>query len=163
MISSRHRNLPKFRTCNKGNNVIDALCSSSLLSCIHTSTYEPFMFTTSSDHRGIFIDFNTKQLLGKQETMTSPERRGLNANNHTQIEKFLEHLQKSWKTSDITNRIKLASSSISNANTLRTTLNAIDHDITKQYCKPKGEDTRPKDLHGHQLSNKLVYWPNTTN
>ena len=66
--------------------------------------------------------------------MTSPERRGLNANNPLQTEKFIQHLQKSWKTSDITNRIKLASS-ISNTNTMQMTLNEIDQDITKAMLR----------------------------
>ena len=39
MVYSRHNDVPQFRSCNKGNNVIDyALCSHSLLPCIQSST-----------------------------------------------------------------------------------------------------------------------------
>ena len=50
-ILSWHSNTPPFCSCNKGNNVIDfAIFSPSILSCIMSSSYEPFMLNTTSDH-----------------------------------------------------------------------------------------------------------------
>ena len=98
MVQSRHTNIPKFRSCNKGLNVIDyALCSLSILPYIQISTYEPFMLNTISDHRGIVIDFDTKQMMGKPEKIISPDSRGINSTNPVQVEKFIERLQQLWK------------------------------------------------------------------
>ena len=50
-IHDRHYNLPSFRSYSHGTKVIDYfLCSSSLLPFITTSTYEPFGYSSSSDH-----------------------------------------------------------------------------------------------------------------
>ena len=52
MIRQRHPQLPRFRSCNKGGNIIDfAFCSLSLLPSVLDSTYEPFMLNVNSDHR----------------------------------------------------------------------------------------------------------------
>ena len=131
MIYSRHTNIPQIRSCNKGNNVIDyALCSTSLLASIHASMYEPFMLNTPSDHRGIVIDFNTKQLVGKQENITSPDRRGINSNNISQVDKFIRELQRYWDKYDIQQSIEYATSTEFDTPTLRTMVNKIDTDIT---------------------------------
>ena len=132
MIFSRHDNVPNIRSCNKGCNVIDhALCSSCLISSIQASMYEPFMLHTLSDHRGIIIDFDTKQLVGRQELITSPDKRGINSNNPAQVEKFLHHLQRYWRKYDITDRIKKAPRTASNQQELRAIVNHLDNDITK--------------------------------
>ena len=52
--------------------------------------YEPFMLNTTSDHRGIVIDFDRHSLFGKKELIVSPERRGLNASNPIQVDKFIQ-------------------------------------------------------------------------
>ena len=133
---SRHYNTPPFRSCNKGNNVIDyALCSQSLLSSITSSAYEPFMLNTMSDHRGIVIDFNRHSLLGKKELIVSPERRGLNASNPIQVDKFIQELQRHWKTFNITKRISDATKNGHCKTTIRETVNGIDRDITKAMLR----------------------------
>ena len=142
-ILSRHTNTPPFRSCNKGNNVIDfALCSPSILSCITSSAYEPFMINTMSDHRGIVIDFDTQELLGKHEHIVSPDKRGLNANNPIQVDKFLEALQKYWTKYDIKNRI---SNAMNNTKTtdIRLVVNSIDKDITKAMLKAERKVSKP--------------------
>ena len=131
MILARHDNIPPFRSCNKGNNVIDyALCSSSLYPCIEASTYEPFMLHTSSDHRGIVIDFNTTKLLGRPDKIQAPDSRGINASNPVQVETFLKNLQTFWKRYNIDQRIQTAET-IHSTTELREVLNNIDRDITR--------------------------------
>ena len=126
VVSSRHANIPPFRSCNKGNNIIDhAICSHPLMSSITASSYEPFMLNTTSDHRGIVIDFNTRSLLGRQELIVSPDKRGLNANNPIQVERFIDELQKYWKKFNITKRISDATKTALNTN-VRDTVNSID-------------------------------------
>ena len=50
-IHNRHFQLPPFRSYSRGNKVIDfVLCSSSLVSFIQRSSYEPFGFSMTSDH-----------------------------------------------------------------------------------------------------------------
>ena len=136
MVFARHGDIPPFRSCNKGDNIIDfAFCSSSLLSCIQTSAYEPFKMNTMSDHRGIVIDFNTQQLLGQQEHIVSPNKRGLNANNPIQVERFLDELQHYWKKYNIATRISQATKQPPNVTSLRSTVNSIDRDITKAMLR----------------------------
>ena len=136
MVSSRHYNIPSFRSCNKGTNVIDyAFCSSSLLSSLQSSMYEPFMFTTTSDHRGIIVDFDTKTLLGKQELLVSPDKRGLNANNPVQVDKFIKELRTYWKKYNISDRIQEAMNDTSSTSKFRKTINCIDNDITTAMLK----------------------------
>ena len=132
MVFSRHENIPPFRSCSRGNNVIDyALCSSSLCPYIQASAYEPFMFTTTSDHRGIVIDFDTRNLLGRPEKIQSPDHRGINANNPILIEKFINQLQTLWKKYNIDQRIKAAESNSHSTPDLQQLLNEIDCDITR--------------------------------
>ena len=136
MIFSRYTNTPQFRTCNKGKNVIDhALCSPTLIPCIRTSCYEPFMITTLSDHRGIVIDFDTRLLIGKQELITSPDRRGVNANNPVQVELFIQHLQKYWVKYNIAKRIEQATDEATDLTHLRSIVNSIDKDITNAMLR----------------------------
>ena len=135
VISSRHANTPPFRSCNKGNNIIDhAICSHSLLSSITSSSYEPFLLNTTSDHRGIVVDFNTRSLLGKQELIVSPDKRGLNASNPIQVEKFIDELQKHWKKLNITSRVSEATQKAHNTD-IRDIANNIDRDITKAILR----------------------------
>ena len=136
MVASRHTNMPPFRSCNKGQNIIDyALCSSTLLPLIRASTYEPFMLNTTSDHRGIVIDFNTRSLMGRQEHIVSPDRRGINSNNPIQVERFLEELQKDWEKYNIAQRIHRAYNTITDTTSLRKLVNELDQDITKAMLR----------------------------
>ena len=88
-----------------------------------------------SDHRGIVIDFNTQQLLGQQEHIVSPNKRGLNANNPIQVERFLDELQHYWKKYNIATRISQATKQPPNVTSLRSTVNSIDRDITKAMLR----------------------------
>ena len=88
------------------------------------------MLNSTSDHRGIVIDFDTLQLLGKHEHIVSPNKRGLNANNLVQVKKFIEELQKYWTKYGIKNRISKAMK-ITNTTEIQLAANSIDKDITK--------------------------------
>jgi endonuclease/exonuclease/phosphatase family metal-dependent hydrolase len=60
----------------RGTTRIDyTLISSQLSPAVEEVGYEPFHFTTSTDHRGMFIDFNTDKLFGnKTPTPCRPQR-----------------------------------------------------------------------------------------
>ena len=143
MIRDRHYNLPKFRTCNKGDNIIDyAYCSTSIFRHITGSAYEPFYLNIVSDHRGIIIDLNRQTLFGRQDTMATIATRGLNSTNEIQTESFLTYLSTLWKQSNITHRIETATSNITDKRNLRNTLNNIDKDITKALLKAEQHNKR---------------------
>ena len=136
MVDNRHRNLPKFRSYARGNQVIDyGLCSLSLLPLINLSTYEPFRTNTNSDHRGIIVDFNSKLLFGKQHLLSTPTTRGLQSTNIIQSEKFLQFLSKYWKAYNIDKRIDQATNPKQTKQQLRILLNEIDDDITQAILK----------------------------
>ena len=88
------------------------------------------MIHTSSDHRGIVIDFDTTKILGQPEKIQSPDKRGINASNPVQVEKFLKHLKTFWKRYNIDKHIQTAED-IHRKTELREALNNIDRDITR--------------------------------
>jgi hypothetical protein len=65
----------------RGSKRIDfTLISRQLSPTVKELGYEPFHYTTSSDHHGMFIDFNTDKLFGnKTNTMHSAQARLLNS------------------------------------------------------------------------------------
>ena len=131
MICDRHQQLPAFRTCLKGKNIIDyGMCSISLLPHISLSTYEPFYLGIQSDHRGIVIDFDNKGLFGPAEHLSTPTQRCIKSGNDQQQQQFLQHLTEYWKKFDIANRLKQATQIIDNQPKLRKMLNDIDSDVT---------------------------------
>ena len=135
MIHDRHHNMPKFRSCIKGTNIIDyAYCSTSIFRHITASTYEPFYLNVDSDHRGIVIDLNRQTLFGRQDPLAITPSRGVTSTNTTQTEAFLLQLSVNWKNFDINQRIQSIQSN-TQKDTIREDLNAIDQDITTAILK----------------------------
>ena len=131
-IADHHQQLPSFRTCTKGNNVIDyCMCSISILPHITRSTYEPFQLRTNSDHRGMVIDFNSRTLFGRRDHIAKTTDRGIQSSDSINVEKFFTHLTKLWKEYDITNKLEQATKSTDNKQTLQLKLNEVDSAVTK--------------------------------
>ena len=143
MVRDRHHNMPKFRTCTKGENIIDyAYCSASIFQDITASTYEPFYLNTDSDHRGILIDLNRQTLFGRQDPLAIIPARGLASTNMVQTKTFLSYLSTLWKKLNIDQRIKSAHSNPTNNHLLRGHLNHIDNDITTAILKAEQHSKR---------------------
>ena len=67
VFSIRHRDTPEPATYIRGSRRIDYfLVSASVLPCVEKCGYDPFQYRLTSDHRGMFLDFNTKMLFGNQ-------------------------------------------------------------------------------------------------
>jgi exonuclease III len=66
----RHPDIPDFKTQDQGSRRINSvLVSHRLASCIQGIGYAPFKYITNSDHRPLFIDFDTKALFGDETDM----------------------------------------------------------------------------------------------
>ena len=130
-VLHRHSPTPPFRSCNRGTNTIDfAFCSVSLLPSLTAATYEPFQLNIASDHRGIILDFNSKQLLGTHDPIVPAPHRIVQSTNDDKSELFLDKLQELWTKHNITERTTIAEH-LQDKNKLRKMLNEIDQDITK--------------------------------
>lgn len=144
MINDRHFDIPDFRTYNRGKEAIDhAMCSVSILPYVRTSTYTPFQLHTSSDHRGILIDFDRKLLLGKTQSINTIPHRGVVSTNEKQTTTFIQYLTKYWDEYNIDQRVDNASK-LENKKILRKVLNSIDRDITQAFLQAE-KRTKNKD------------------
>jgi hypothetical protein len=67
IFSHRHPHLPEPATYILGRHRIDyALLSQDLCTSVTACGYEPFHYRTTSDHRQLFLDFDTTKLLGNE-------------------------------------------------------------------------------------------------
>ena len=107
------------------------------------AAYEPFSLNSTSDHCGIILDFDTKILLGRRDTIAPVIHRGLNANNPVQTEKFLKYLQHFWRQLDIPKHIN-DTQQLQDKRTLQNTINDIDKDITRAMIRAE-QKVRRKD------------------
>ena len=65
--SHRHPHLPEPATYIRGRHRIDyALLSQDLCTSVTACGYEPFHYRTTSDHRQMFLDFDTTKLFGNE-------------------------------------------------------------------------------------------------
>ena len=162
MIHDRHHNMPKFRSCTKGTNIIDyAYCSASIVRHITASTYKPFYLNVDSDHRGIVIDLHRQTLFGRRDPLAITPPRGVTSTNTTQTEAFLQQLTTRWKNLEINQRIQSIQSN-PQKDTIREDLNAIDKDITtallkaEQHIKRRAQPPWSPELKEASLRVKLL-------
>ena len=133
--ATQHPGSPLFRTYNRGRKVIDyVFCSQSILPSVINVAYEPFSLTTTSDHRGIILDLDSKTVWGRKETIAPAHIRDLSSSDIPQTEKFLTYLEQFWRQYDIPQRIDKAKA-IQNRRTLRLTIDDIDKDITRAFLQ----------------------------
>ena len=163
MIKDRHDNLPNFRSCLKGGNTIDyAFCSISILRSVTASTYEPFYLHSNSDHRGIVIDLNRHTLFDRPQVLVAAPQRGVMSTNHIQYETFHKHLTQYWKQHKIAERLDNLQTNHLDKNSLRSSLNNIDNDITKSLLRAENRSKRSErppwspDLKEASLQVKLL-------
>ena len=141
-IFDRHNNLPKFRSCKRGTNIIDyCLCSTSLLQHITLSHYEPFGLNIDSDHRGMIIDFKKSTLFGRTDPIQCQGPHRLSSSNHAQSEKFLKYLVMYWQKFQLSKRISIPNNIPKHQ--LRKIINSIDSDITKAFLMAEKKTRRP--------------------
>ena len=79
-----------FPTWVRGKDTIDCiLVDSSLLPAVQACGYEKFYYRIHGDHQGMFIDFDTRDLFGKENTkLATFAKRKLNSQVHAQVTKY---------------------------------------------------------------------------
>jgi hypothetical protein len=81
-------------TYARGSKCLDyALGSSRIRDAMLAMGYEPFNARLSSDHRGLFLDFDTAKLFGSPTPdLATPTRRMLKSNNAHQVRAYIDHM-----------------------------------------------------------------------
>ena len=135
-ISHRHLSLPRFRTYNRGTQVLDyVLVSADILPLISASAYEPFHLHTQSDHRGIIVDFHKALHFGNPQSIQSTPHRGLRSTNPQHTEKYVQYLHQYWLELRIDDRLhNLAQLPLHHPHA-RTLLNQLDKDMSYAFLK----------------------------
>jgi hypothetical protein len=87
-----HPEHPDFATYIRGSTRIDyCLVSLPLVSAIRSIGYEPFHFRSKTDHRGLYVDFNTDLLFGNEtHRLANTPLRGINSKDIKSCETFIE-------------------------------------------------------------------------
>jgi hypothetical protein len=89
-----HPSHPDFNTQESGSRRIDTLLvSRGISSSVKRIGYAPYKYVTNSDHRAMFVDFDTTLLFGDATTKPSSHQfRGVKTNDRKNVTKFVEHM-----------------------------------------------------------------------
>jgi hypothetical protein len=92
ILFQRNSHLPEPNTYVRGSNRIDyALITPDLLPAVQRCGYEPFQKRVTSDHRGLFLDFNTNLLFGNDTQPLGPlSMRDFTAKSAANNSKYIE-------------------------------------------------------------------------
>ena len=95
-------------TCQRGTKRIDfVLASPSLIPSIKAAGYEPFGYRLTSDHRGLFIDLNTKAVFGNKPSTIAPiPKRDFESNTPGTIPRYITSVIKELKAHNFTKRLQ---------------------------------------------------------
>ena len=92
ILFQKNSHLPEPKTYVRGSTRIDyALLTPDLTEAVKRCGYEPFQKRIKSDHRGLFIDFDTTKLFGNEtQKLGSPAARDFTAKNPANNSKYIE-------------------------------------------------------------------------
>ena len=154
---------------SRGATIIDfCLVSLETLPCVKTCGYLPLHQFCYSDHRGIFVDFDSTALFGsKPPAIAKPASRSVRSTNPQSTTTFLTTLHTLWTAKNLTKRaLRLQSTLVDSRQgvtpPIRRLAEKIDHDRTRcflsaeQKChrRPRPSWSRPL----HKLSRKFRYF-----
>ena len=92
---------------SRGTTIIDyCLVSTELLPCIRASGYLPLHFFSYSDHRGLYVDFDSNALFGgSPPKISKPTARFVNSRDSHSTSKFLNRLKTYWANHSLSARV----------------------------------------------------------
>jgi len=128
------------RTHILGSKPIDHVWATiNVFEAVDSAGYSPFHnVLENTDHRGIFVDINLVDILDNViVTLKPPSQRRLQATVPARVKKYLEHVEKCWKSQNIEQRTKqIIEQTIYNGMTddIETKLNNLDKNITEIMC-----------------------------
>ena len=152
---------------SRGPSIIDfCFVSLNLLECITACGYLPLHFFCFSDHRGLYIDFDSASLFGGQPPkIAKPTARFVKSRDSQATSKFLERLGVYWRRHNIRSRINRLASVITRATatpSVRRFAAKIDNDRTRSFLMAEKKCHRrerpPWSRPLHRLSRQFRYW-----
>jgi len=95
-VSTTEHETPDFATYDGGTTVLDyILLDENLIDCVCACGYEPFQARVFSDHRAVYVDFDTKRLFGSCVQPLAPmPKRELKS---TRPQHVREYFQNKWE------------------------------------------------------------------
>ena len=153
---------------SRGATIIDyCFLSTELLPCIRACGYLPLHFFSYSDHRSLYVDFNSVALFGgSPPKIPKPTARFVNSRDPQSTAKFLQRLQTYWAEHSLSQRVTRLANTLQRTTTVstpaRNLAQKIDRDRTRGFLKSEKKCHRPirppwsRPL--HRLSRQFRYW-----
>ena len=152
---------------SRGASIIDfCFVSTDLVPCIKACGYLPFHFFCLSDHRCLYVDFDSAALFGNQPPkIAQPNARFVKSRDSTSTEKFLARLGTYWSRHSIHSRVTRLSSVLTRTKvtpSVRRFATKIDRDRTRAFlmaekkCRRRNRPPWSRPL--HRLSRQFRYW-----
>ena len=151
----------------RGTQIIDyCLVSTNLLPSIRACGYLPLHFLCFSDHRGIYVDFDSSILFGNSPPkIAKPMTRYVKSRDARATSKFLTRLNAYWSDHSIRSRISRLSATLERTKataSVRRYAMKIDRDRTRGFLMAEKtchrRDRPPWSRTLHRLSRQFRYW-----
>ena len=152
---------------SRGTTIIDfCFISTDLLPCIRQSGYLPLHFFSFSDHRSLYVDFDSSALFGgAPPKIPKPTARFVRSRDTQTTEKFLQRLKTYWETHSLRTRVNRLAKTLERKNLtgpVRHFASKIDRDRTRGFLlaekKCHQKDRPPWSRPLHRLSRQFRYW-----
>ena len=152
---------------SRGRTIIDyCFVSTDLLPCIQHSGYLPLHFFTFSDHRSIYVDFNSTELFGgAPPKIMKPTARFVRCRDSQVTAKFLQWLNSSWEKHSLRLRVNRLAKTLEQkqlSEPARRFAAKIDRDRTRCFLQAEKKchrrDRPPWSRPLHRLSRQFRYW-----
>ena len=152
----------------RGATIIDyCFISTELLPSVHACGYLPLHYFSYSDHRCLYVDFDSIQLFGGSPPKISrPTARFVKSRDSQSTSKFLQQLQTYWANHSLSARVTRLARTLERTTTATPTVRRlatkIDRDRTRGFlmsekkCHRRDRPAWSRPL--HRLSRQFRYW-----
>jgi len=149
----------KYRSYNRGKSIIDGIwLSGPLLSLVQKGGLAPFQFIMDSDHRGIYVDIDMKQILDSPPIeFTQMNFRRLQASIPKRTKAYCDNVKAQWSLRGLHEKIQKLNTDapIMCKELLHSMLNNIDLQISQVLAGSEKRCTNANKTAIHEWSPKL--------
>jgi len=157
--ASKRNTEKKYRSYNRGKNIIDGIwMSAPLISLVNYGGMAPFQFIMDSDHRGVYVDMNMKQILDNPPIeFKQIHFRRLQTSIPKRTKAYYENVKAQRELRGLHSRIEKLNKDASDMSTelLKLTLNNIDLQISQVLTGAEKRCTNANKTAIHEWSPKL--------
>ena len=162
-----HHDCSRGTSYSRGNSIIDyCLISDSLLPSIRSCGYLPLHFFCYSDHRSLYVDFDSTILFGgAPPKISKPTARFVNSRDSQATSRFLTRLGSYWVNHSLRARINRLAVNLEKSTatpSIRRHAMKIDRDRTRGFLMAEKKCHRrerpPWSRALHRLSRQFRYW-----